>query len=71
MCGLLRADPWRMAVLEAARELELPDWALGAGFLRNAVWDHLHGYGAPTPLADVELSFVDPADLSPEREARA
>ena len=60
-----------MAVLEAARELELPDWAVSAGFLRNAVWDHLHGYGEMTPLADIDLIFFDPADLSRDREARA
>jgi hypothetical protein len=69
--ALVRADPWRMAVLEAARDLALPGWAVGAGFLRSAVWDHLHGYAERSPLADIDLLFFDPADVSPEREAAA
>lgn len=60
--ALLRADPWRMACLRAARELALPDWALGAGFVRNLVWDHLHHKPVPTPLNDVDLIYLDSAD---------
>jgi uncharacterized protein len=57
-----------MAVLRAVRALALPDWAVGAGFVRSAVWDHLHGFAAPTQLADVDVLYFEPADLSPERE---
>ena len=32
-------DGQRMAALEAARHLALPDWCLAAGFVRNLVWD--------------------------------
>jgi hypothetical protein len=32
-----------------------------AGFVRNLVWDRLHGYVAPTPLADVDVVFFDAA----------
>lgn len=71
MCAVLRTDPWRMAVLEAARDLALPNWAVGAGFLRSAVWDRLHGYAEPSPLSDIDLLFFDPADCSPAREASA
>lgn len=39
---LLRADPLRLACLQAARALQLPDWYLAAGFLRNAIWDAAH-----------------------------
>ncbi len=58
-----------MAVLDAARDLALPSWAVGAGFLRSAVWDHLHGYAEPSPLSDIDLVFFDPDDCSPAREA--
>ena len=57
-----------MAVLCAVRALALPDWAVGAGFVRNAVWDYLHGFAQPTPLADVDVLYFDPADPSIERE---
>lgn len=60
--ALLRADPLRMACLWAARELALPDWALGAGFVRNLIWDHLHNKAEPTPLNDIDLIYLDPGD---------
>ncbi|MGL6230533.1 nucleotidyltransferase family protein [Aeromonas rivipollensis] len=60
--ALLRADPLRMACLWAARELALPDWALGAGFVRNLIWDHLHHKTEPTPLNDIDLIYLDPGD---------
>lgn len=65
---VMRADPWRMEALACARSLALPDWGIGAGFVRNAVWDRLNGYSQPTPLADIDLLYFDPRDLSPNRE---
>ena len=63
------ADPWRRAVLEAVRRQRLPDWAVGAGFIRSAVWDVLHGHAEPTPLPDVDVLFFDGNDISYDREA--
>jgi hypothetical protein len=33
---------------------------LGGGMIRNAVWDHLHGYGSPTPSDDVDVIHFNP-----------
>ncbi len=59
--AILRADPRRLACLEIAREACLAegisDYLLAAGFVRNAVWDHLHG-AAHSPLNDVDLIFM-------------
>ena len=66
--ALFLANPWRLSVLRAVRRLHLPDAAVGAGFVRNAVWDRLHGYERPTALSDVDVLYFDPADLSPERD---
>jgi uncharacterized protein len=68
IAALILADPWRRSVLRAVRALALPDWAIGAGFVRNAVWDHLHGFAAPTQLDDVDVLFFDPADDTHDRE---
>lgn len=68
IAGLLLEDPWRRAILDAVRALDLPDWAVGAGFVRNAVWDRLHGFAAATPLDDVDVLYFDPAELSKETE---
>jgi len=40
---LIRADKWMMKVLLSASSLNLKDWAVGAGFVRNKVWNHLSG----------------------------
>ncbi len=65
---IVRSTPWLMDALEAAREVNPPDWVIGAGAVRTAVWDRLHGFDEPTELADVDLAFFDPDDLSPERD---
>jgi len=40
--NLIKNDKWMMAVLKEADKLNLSDWMIGAGFLRNKVWDYLH-----------------------------
>lgn len=40
---LLLNDPLRMQALCAVRDLQLSDGWIGAGLVRDAVWDHLHG----------------------------
>jgi len=67
--AIVRSTGWLMDALAAAREVAAPDWLIGAGAVRTAVWDRLHGYEVETELADVDLAFFDPGDLSPEREA--
>jgi uncharacterized protein len=62
-----------MRALRAAREVDAPDWLITAGAIRTAVWDQLHGVAPaarpPESLADVDLAFFDPADLSPAGDA--
>ncbi len=62
--ALLLADDFRIECLKAAATLNLPDWYLAAGFVRNAIWDHLHGHTSMTPLNDVDLVYFDPNDVS-------
>jgi hypothetical protein len=68
LCAWLTAADWRMACLEAVAALDLSDGWIGAGFLRNLAWDRLHGFTAPTPLADVDVLVFEPAS-GLEREA--
>jgi hypothetical protein len=65
---ILRSTPWFWELLEAARDVDAPDWLLGAGALRTAVWDRLHGYAEPSGVRDVDLAFFDPVDLTPARD---
>jgi hypothetical protein len=57
-----------MSILETVRACNPPDWLVGAGDIRNLVWDHLHQYQAPTQLADVDVIFFDPQDVRQERD---
>ena len=56
----VESDPERMAALRAAATLNLNDWCVAAGFVRNLVWDRLHNKKKPTPLNDVDLIYFDP-----------
>jgi uncharacterized protein len=66
---IVRSTDSLMRALVAAREVAAPDWLIGAGAVRTAVWDRLHGYEEPSEPADVDLAFFDQGDLSREREA--
>lgn len=67
---LVERDAWMMEVLRAAAALALPDWMIGAGFVRSKVWDTLHGYTERTPVPDIDVIYFDPADCSEEAEER-
>jgi hypothetical protein len=57
-----------MEALQAVASLRLEAWCIGAGAVRNLVWDHLHGRTEPSALADVDVAYFDQADLNPSRE---
>ncbi len=58
---LLLTDPLRMQALLAVRDLQLPDAWIGAGFVRDAVWDHLHGYGQRPVTGDASYLSTENA----------
>jgi hypothetical protein len=61
LASLLYADALRMEALNAVRTLDLPDGWIGAGFVRDAVWDQLHGHNPRPPLGDVDVIWFDRA----------
>ncbi|MCP1314601.1 MULTISPECIES: nucleotidyltransferase family protein [unclassified Halomonas] len=61
-------DSKRMRALSAAASLDLPDWCLAAGFVRNLVWDKVHGFLSLTALNDIDLIYFDPVDNSEVRD---
>jgi len=68
--NLIKSDSWRIEVLKAVQSLNLPDWLIGAGFVRNQVWDALHNFEKKTPVTDIDIAYFDPNDLSEETEFR-
>ncbi|MDV6318367.1 nucleotidyltransferase family protein [Chromohalobacter sp. HP20-39] len=64
----LACDPMRMEALAIASEEKLPEWCIAAGFVRNLVWDNIHGLSSATDLNDVDLIYFDPRDCSESRD---
>lgn len=50
------------------RSLALPDAWIGAGFVRNAVWDALHGRPATAPQSDIDVIWFDTTRCSPQQD---
>jgi hypothetical protein len=66
---IIYSDRARMRVLDQVRALGLPDCWVAAGFVRNCVWDHLHGYTQSPLPQDIDVIWYDPADVTPARDA--
>jgi hypothetical protein len=72
LTALVSGCGWLMELLRAVEEAQLPDAWVGAGVLRDLVWDTRFGSGFdPRNVKDVDVAFFDPADLSPARDDRA
>lgn len=65
---IIHSTPWFMRALHAVRSVAPADACIGSGAVRNAVWDALHGYSTPSFLADVDVAYFDPDDLSESTE---
>jgi len=59
---LIKQDALRVKALDCINKLNLPHCDLGAGFVRNLVWDHLHQKPNPTPLNDMDVIYYDAAE---------
>ena len=64
IADIIAQDPVGIEQLRAVRALALPDWCIAAGFVRNRVWDHLHGILPPRPTNDIDVLYYDATDLS-------
>jgi len=68
--GFIQARADMLALLLLVESLGLPDGWIGAGFVRNAVWDALHGRTVdPSRLHDVDVIYLDRTDTRQERDS--
>jgi len=58
-----------MEVLRQVEALRLPDCWVGAGFVRSAVWDHLHGRAPGAGGGDIDVIWFDPERATPAADA--
>ena len=77
-----RSDEWELVArilagrsdivraLDLVAALKLPDAWIGAGFIRNAVWDEIFGFPPRQrrTAGDVDVVYFDRADASPDRD---
>lgn len=59
LVAVLRAVPLCWRLLACVRDLELPDCWIGAGFVRNTVWDWAHGRRPSPSDGDVDVVWFD------------
>ena len=58
--NIIKNDKWMMSVLKIAQDLNLPGWMIGAGFIRNKVWDYLSGNKRDVvDTRDIDLVYFD------------
>ncbi|ELI1836849.1 nucleotidyltransferase family protein, partial [Vibrio alginolyticus] len=62
---LIKQDPVRVKALECVSKLGLPQCYIAAGFVRNLVWDALHGFDVATPLNDADVIYFAPDENDP------
>ncbi|NMH88920.1 nucleotidyltransferase family protein [Flavivirga sp. Y03] len=55
---MIENDVWMTDVLKVVRSLNLNDCWIGAGFVRNKVWDEKHGKER-TELNDIDIIYFD------------
>jgi len=67
--ALIASDRRRMDVLRAVRDLGLPDCWVAAGFVRNCVWDHVHGHAAAPLSGDIDVVWFDAEQCEAARDA--
>lgn len=66
----LQNSPFHIQALQAVRTLTLPECWIAAGFLRNYIWDSLHGYSQMTPLNDIDVIYFDAANQNENFEKK-
>ncbi|MEH1026726.1 nucleotidyltransferase family protein [Micromonospora profundi] len=69
---LVQRSPWLIRALGVVRDSGLPDAWIGAGAIRDLVWGERYGDGFdPSSVRDVDVVFLDVADLSRDNDDRA
>ena len=64
LISIVEEQAWLMGALKCVRSLDLPDWYIAAGAIRNTVWDSLHKFQKRTPLKDIDVVYFDLEDMN-------
>lgn len=66
--GFIAGQPAMVGILRLVEALGLPDCWIGAGFVRNVIWDALHGRPWSPSFGDVDVVYFDSSNLSSEKD---
>jgi uncharacterized protein len=65
----LECQPLILSILKPVEALSIEDCWVGAGLIRNAIWNRLHGRPVELLLnSDVDVVYWDPDNADPERD---
>ena len=67
LISILSNHEWFVDALFAVKNLNLSQWCIGAGVIRNIVFDHIQGI-SDTKIRDVDVAYFDQSDLSERRD---
>ncbi len=65
---IIKSEVWLMDSLKEVRKLNLPDWYIAAGTIRNTVWNNLHGFPGDSNSTDIDVVYFDNIHIEKERE---
>jgi hypothetical protein len=68
--SLLSADVLWMQALRLLRDLQIPNAAIGAGAIRNWIWDLAHQRTPSLRSADIDVVYFDEQDLDAAQELK-
>lgn len=68
LAAMVKESPWLMSALAAVQTLGLSSWCIGAGAVRNLVWDNLHGFKEPSDLPDIDVAYFDSSNVTAEQD---
>jgi uncharacterized protein len=66
--SFIARQPSMMDILRLVDALDLPDCWIGAGFVRNVIWDALHDRPWSPSYGDVDVVYFDADRLSPDHD---
>ena len=61
---IVRDDAHLMRLLQAVRDVDLPQWRVAAGCIYQTVWNQLTGRPQGTGIRDYDIMYFDADDLS-------
>jgi len=65
---IVREQSWLMNCLRLVRDLNLPDWYIMGGTIRNMVWNYMHNYPTDLHQNDIDIFYFDELDMEGKKE---